>query len=589
MNVKVTKVLLGLFALMASLLASPLRANAPGYHYELLYWDHPYDGEWIDYSYLAVNSSGEVVFVTKNTVYPNGSEFKFYTASQDSAPSLVTEAIRFDDTHTIPIFYGGTNPGIGNDGVVSIPLTWPLQDEQGAFAGYERGFRLYEPGVGAIGDIRRTGGIDKSSGRLSLDREIGNSGYPQCVSNIGQLIALGVSSESSSTIACYPQLAQINDLGAVATLTYGQDNSISVAWATPPGDSGSVSLGTWPTGVNSSRTLGFNNLGWMSYATNTNEVASPEVMIISPAGQVFTVADTTSGQFLNFPQPRSHANSGTSLNNFNRTSFVADLPASPQIGESIWVGDTSGDPPRLAIDQSIVFANGWRAELTAFVNDITSHGANSMSDLGEIALIANSAGLYDDQDVRVNGNGHLLLLAIPEVGGEPGNPILPEAEDNPPNGFRFRGRCWRSDIAAIPGSCDPFGGVDGPTPRTFYDPPVAVGYDFKIDVDSVGAFESVLVPIPLAGGDHEFLLTAGGETVPLHAGTAVHFSSVTADPARAFTISEIDAAEELDPSDPTAFVIGLTFVPGTDEAVSFTMAPVEFDPDVIWKNGFESP
>ena len=194
------------------------------------------------------------------------------------------------------------------------------------------------------------------------------------MSNTGELVAIGTSGGSSSTVQCGPQKAQINDSGTVAALIRGPENLNSVAWAVPPGESSSVELGTWPSGVNSSRTLGFNNLGWMAFATNKLEVIEPEVMIINPAGQIFTVADTENGQFLDFMQPRSHANSGVSLNNFNRTSFVADLPASNQPGESIWVGDTSGDSPRLAIDSSIEFTNGWRAELIAFANDVTSHG-----------------------------------------------------------------------------------------------------------------------------------------------------------------------------------------------------------------------
>jgi hypothetical protein len=69
----------------------------------------------------------------------------------------------------------------------------------------------------------------------------------------------------------------------------------------------------------------------------------------------------------------------------------------------------------------------------------------------------------------------------------------------------------------------------------------------------------------------------------------VAFSSFTPNPVRAFTISDIDTAEALDPDDPAAFVTGLTFAAGTDESVSFTMTPIEFDPDLIFENDFESP
>ena len=577
----------GTLICLALLAAGNSQANAPGYRYELLYYDQQFPSEWLDYLYLAVNRAGEVVFVTKNTVFPNGTDFRFYTVSEGALPTLVTEATRFDNSYTIPVFPTNHNPGINNDGIVSIPLNFPLQNDQGEFVGYETGYRLFESGDVLVGEIRRSSGsIDGSSGRLNLQLEIGNS---LCTLNNGQFFTLGPGSERSSAVSCSPRTTQINDSGTVAALVNGQDNAKSVAWATPPGTYSSIVLGAWPFGVNSSRTIGFNNLGYMSYATNTLELADPKVMIISPTGQVITVADTIGGQFLDFQQPRSHANSGVSLNNFNRTSFVADLPVSAAIGESIWVADTSGDSPRLAIDDMIKFTNGWRAELNAFVNDVTSHGANSMSDLGDITLIAHVTALYDDQDNFVSNNTHVLLLAIPEIGGEPGKPILPDEADTLPDGFRFRGRCWRADVATIPGSCDAFGGIAGHTPRTFYDPPVAIGYEFTIDIDSAGAFESVLVPIPLAGGDSEFSVEADGVTVALYSGTAVDFSSITANPVRSFTISGINVAEALDPTDPTAFVTGLTFFPGTDETVSFTMVPIGFDPDLIFKDSFESP
>lgn len=570
MKAPIKRLFTGTLALCACLLATPVEANAPGYRYELLYYDQQFPGEWLDYLYLAVNSAGEVVFVTKDTVFPNGSNFRFYSVFPGSAPTLITEETRFDSTRTLRLFFPNKNPGINDNGIVSVPLNFPTTNDEGDFAGYETRYVLFEPGVGEIGLIESDRSIDNTSGRINSSLQLGNR------KNVGTSEFLAVHQGMSEWLSASGGSArnvQINEWGVVAGVS-ANVNGRFASWGTPPGPINTTSLESGSS-VESARTLGLNNLGWMSYATNLVDTSDPQVFLINRAGQRFLIADTSDPQFLDFPQPRSHANAGVSLNNFNRVSFVTDVTDTPARGESIWVGDASGDPPRKVIQGPIEFTNGWTFEFGGLANDVTSHGSNSMSDFGEIAVIP--FGTLVEADGTRHTSAHVLFMAIPEVGAEPGNPILPDPADAIPDGFRFRGRCWRPDVEGISNSCVAFGGTGNRTPRTFYDPPVAVGYEFEIDLESTGAFESILIPTPLGAGDNEFLLEAQGASTPLFAGVAVEFSSLSSDPVRAFTVSGIDVSEALDPDDPGAFVSGLTFVPGTDEDVSFTMIPITID------------
>jgi hypothetical protein len=99
-----------------------------------------------------------------------------------------------------------------------------------------------------------------------------------------------------------------------------------------------------------------------------------------------------------------------------------------------------------------------------------------------------------------------------------------------------------------------------------------------MEASSTGAFTSVLVPVPLPGGDADFTVEFNGTTAALAAGTAYYFASGSPDPVRKFRISGIDPAEGLDPTDPTAFVSGLTFSGDVTEDMALTMVPVVGDP-----------
>lgn len=544
-------------------------ANAPGYSYELLYANGELPRQDLAIQYSAVNNAGEVVFVTREIFGFQGSIWRVYTATAGGALNLVRE---IDATSsrppTAPTWGGGSNVGINDDGVVSIPMHFPILDENGnPVGGFQAVQQLVDPAGVVVGEISD---LFTTSGRPNLSLQLGGcgDGYRSLVATDGVT--------SATTIQSCLGRPNINENGTVAAAVANDARERLIVWATPPGPALRANLGDSSTvGFSFDLSVGLNNLGWMSFSTSTGTGdfnPNPRVVLISPEGSIFNVVEDNGTEFVNFWQARYHLASGVGLNNFNRVSFVADLADG---SESIWVGDISGDAPRIAVTQNIDFTNGFSLESAGYSNDVTGHGTTSFNDFGEIAVGAFGTLVAPDGTRRTSA--YALFLAIPEVGAEPGNPVLPDAADIIPDGFRFRGRCWRTDIAAIPGSCAPFGGINARTPRTFYDPPVAVGYDFDMDAESVGAFESVLIPAPLPGGDSEFLLEAEGVSTPLTAGVAVEFSSFVNGPVRSFQIKGIDVDEALNPDDPAAFVTGLTFEPGTDEDVTFVMLPITVD------------
>ena len=134
--------------------------------------------------------------------------------------------------------------------------------------------------------------------------------------------------------------------------------------------------------------------------------------------------------------------------------------------------------------------------------------------------------------------GWIWWMDDAEPGAAPGRPLLPVA----------RGPGNRSDIVVV---------VRDPHFLSYVDPAFASGYAYTSDDNN---FRSVLIPAALPGGDHSFLLSFGGQSYALEAGTAFDFTSVVAGGVDAFTITGIDPSAQLDPADPLAFVTGLGFM-----------------------------
>jgi len=145
------------------------------------------------------------------------------------------------------------------------------------------------------------------------------------------------------------------------------------------------------------------------------------------------------------------------------------------------------------------------------------------------------------------------------IGGfTPTNPLLPTPNPSNPNGFTFPG--------VIIG-----GNGFGTTNPIFFDPIVAVGYDYSVTGGPL--FASVLIPNALPQGDSNFILELPGfGNYTLVAGTTFNLLGVNSLGFSDFRISDIDPAEMLDPTNPTAFVTGLTFT--TSGTVTVTQNPI---------------
>lgn len=107
----------------------------------------------------------------------------------------------------------------------------------------------------------------------------------------------------------------------------------------------------------------------------------------------------------------------------------------------------------------------------------------------------------------------------------------------------------------------------------FIDPVVAIGYDYV--VTSGSNIASVLLPTGFGDNIFELLLWDGSTYVSAGSitGGVEHLFGVTG--VDRFRIMGIESALEVDPTDPTAFVTGLTFVDAG--AVSMTQTPITLD------------
>jgi len=541
-------------------------ANSPDYSYELLYYDNQFTGETLDIRFSAISPTGEVVFVTTTA----SGNFRVYRTSVGASPILVTEASSSPPSGD-QRFYAHANVGINADGIVSVPFSFPEENDPDLYT--DVGFALFDNDSNQIRIIRE---LLSSSGRLNSELQLAgrlaNSNIfievDDGISEFNWDIAGHVNNPvqiSEPDSAGEVMVAVMDDFGTASVqrrilLSRQLDNWLSFFNLGPSNGSG----------YSETTTPGFNNLGFASFSTQNaagDINPDPKVYLIEEGGG-YVVADTE-GIFANFRQARNHLASGVSLNRCNRVSFLAELDDESQ---SIWVGDGSGNPPILAVDQDIEFNNGWSLYIPTLITDQTSLGANSMSDQGEIAVIA--PGELRNESGELQGGGKALFVALPAAGVDPCNPIIPPPEDRIPGGFRFQLGL----------------GCVGPPPgkTCWFDPPVSIGYRYEIDDASIGEFSSVVIPTPLPNGDRDFIVNVNGTSSPLPAGIAFHFSTVTDEPVREFTITDIDTEEVLDPDDPTAFVTGLSFSEDTEAGSVFTMKAISFDPAVIFDDGFEA-
>lgn len=560
-----------------ALLSAPRSEAAPGYSYTVLWEGSNNQSQGTEERYcpgVAINNRGDVVFRTGQVLstYPTVERIRVYVSWGGQAPAVVFElqtGNAFPSPSARGCGEGGALLGINDQGIVAVPLIWFNAAADDA----ELGYGLVEPGVGLVRELR---GLQFSSGRVNDALQMAGID----TTSGGRLVVTdGVTSNSSLAV---PQGSGSFGPGAYASVNRSGLAAIggilgvgpyvtNVFRATPPGGSSSVPIGAIyeqdSLGHTDYFSPGINDAGWLSFSTNSNNNyanPNPRVLLISPAGQLFPVAEAAGSEFSNFFQTRGASSLGTSLNNFNRVSFVAQLDGGVFQAGSIFVGDGSGDTPRLALegyDSGRIVLDDGREFETGWSGDVADHGVNSLNDAGEIAAAA-SGSLFDDNGTFIEQR-QVLLLARPVVGTEPGNPIIPPAEDAlPGGGWRFRDICLPCRSAG-----------PGRALRAYFDPPVAVGYAFSADAGPIGSFTSVLVPASLPGGDSEFVIEYGSTSAPLAAGQAFAFPA----PVREFRISGIDPAENLDPVDAGAFVVGLTFTDDVTEQFTFTMVPDVID------------
>ena len=204
-----------------------------------------------------------------------------------------------------------------------------------------------------------------------------------------------------------------------------------------------------------------------------------------------------------------------------------------------------------------------------YVADSGNHRVQVFNSSGAFQSTFGSLGtgngqFYSPYGIAVDGGGNIYVSDADNdrvqvfspftspPGSTPQNPILPTPTPGVP-GFRF------PNVSVVAGQ------------TFFFDPDVAVGYDYAVTGGPL--FSSVLIPAPLPQGDSDFLLELGGfGNFPLVAGTPFDLLSVNPLGFSNFRISGIDTNELLDPTNPVAFVTGLEFT--TAGTVNVTQTPI---------------
>lgn len=202
----------------------------------------------------------------------------------------------------------------------------------------------------------------------------------------------------------------------------------------------------------------------------------------------------------------------------------------------------------------------WSLPITT-ENPMQKNSSRTLLIRGAIALAATVAGLTSAQAVTTS-----TVVWCDAVRGDadgcdgwsggwsgatPDNPILPVAVVD--GGFQF-------SFMPLPG-------------MNFIDPVVAVGYDYALSDLGSPAFQSVELP---SVGDDLFTLSLWNGSQWMVNGTLQSGSANAHDfgvgGVREFRITGIEVSAALDPSDPTAFVTGLSFA-GAD-MVNMSQTPI---------------
>ena len=242
-------------------------------------------------------------------------------------------------------------------------------------------------------------------------------------------------------------------------------------------------------------------------AGNAESTWNHRMLLLDPADQSFApITQATPSGYL-----KSFAGSRTAINNFNRVLFNArygpDACSLPGFG--VYIGDGSGDSPRRVWDAEtpVELNDGDVVRLTRSAFQIFP---GSLNDSGEIVF---HAGFSSTTSTR---GGFAFFKATPREGLEPGTPILPDEflPGGPGSGWRF-GRNSRLTCTAFhvpdPATGDPVGEIAFKQGTCFFDPHIAVGYEFTMESERA-AFRGVVVPDNPEVADTEFVVEYEGSS-----------------------------------------------------------------------------
>jgi hypothetical protein len=301
-------------------------------------------------------------------------------------------------------------------------------------------------------------------------------------------------------------------------------------------------------------TPGLNSAGFASLATTGPSPSFPKrqfrVILMNPDLKTFNVlADETN------TTPSATALPGISLNNKNQVFFgIHDNSAGV---DSLWLTTSSQSPP-LPVWSEV-------NPLTVGGTTITNAFVGSDAEGPQFAINSSSDMAFTIISDRIR-----LLIAHPDPGWAPGNPVLPVGPPLPGGGWQFFVNCYQYGMPTThknPTWCEPG------EPGVYIDPPLATGYVYSID-PGAPKFASVYIPAPLPGGQKAFTVQYNGVSAELTAGMIFSFTDQFPAGVDSFKITGINVSEQLDPTNAGAFVAGLTFLTIDNPSASFTMVPL---------------
>jgi len=345
-------------------------------------------------------------------------------------------------------------------------------------------------------------------------------------------------------------MVELGDLAGVALLLSGFGPRVSA--------DGSVVVGTSNSDFDAYRwtqatgTVGLGNLEWAS-SGGASGVSSDGSVVVGYS------TNYSSWEAFRWTQQTGMVGLGDLLSSVDTTSRFFSIASGVSGDGSVVVGYSQSVNGQEAFiwnstqgmrSLQQVLTNDYGLDLTGwFLNEANAISADGLTVVGS--------------GTKPNGQTEAWIASldgepVSQPGTTPTNPLLPTPNPSNPNGFTFPN---------VPVGNNGF----GTTNPIFFDPIVSVGYDYSVTGGPL--FASVLIPSALPQGDSNFILELPGfGNYSLLAGTTFNLLGVNPLGFSDFRISDIDPAEMLDPTNPTAFVTGLTFTaPGT---VTVTQNPI---------------